>query len=69
MEEKHMEIPAFFNVMEMAALLGISRTTAYALARTPGFPCGRIGNRIVISRDLFLAWIDENFCNQYIHIK
>ena len=47
----------FFTVEEAAALLGISRTLAYALAReylatgVSGLPCVRIGSRrIVVSR-------------------
>ncbi len=39
-----------FTVSESAAILGISRTTAYELVRSGALPCVRLGRRIVITR-------------------
>lgn len=55
------QIPLFFNVEELIKILGISRTTAYALVHTKGFPCGRIGSRILIQKDAFLDWVNRTF--------
>ena len=38
---------------------GISRAAAYELVRSKGFPRMKIGTRILVPRDKFLAWIDE----------
>ena len=43
----------------MAAFLGISRVGAYNLCHAKGFPSVRIGKRILIPRDRFLAWLNE----------
>ena len=46
------------SVPEVAKVLGISRAGAYELVRSDSFPKIRIGNRIVVPRDKFIAWID-----------
>ena len=47
------------SVPEVGKVLGISRARAYELVRSDSFPKIRIGNRIVIPRDKFIAWIDQ----------
>ena len=54
------ELPLMLSVTKVAAVLGISRVGAYELARSSGFPALKIGSRIVIPKDKFLAWIDAN---------
>ena len=54
------ELPLMLSVAEVAAVLGISRAGAYELARSSGFPALKIGSRIVVPKDKFLAWIDAN---------
>ena len=54
------ELPLMLSVAEVAAVLGISRAGAYELAHSDGFPALKIGSRIVVPRDKFLAWIDAN---------
>lgn len=47
-------------VREIAAILGVSIPTAYALCASEGFPAIRIGQRkIVIPIDAFDRWLDE----------
>ena len=46
------------SVPEVAKVLGISRAGAYELVHSDSFPKIRIGNRIVVPRDKFIAWID-----------
>ena len=53
------ELPYTLSVEEMAAFLGISRVGAYNLSHSKGFPSKRIGRRILIPRDEFLAWLKE----------
>ena len=53
------ELPYTLSVEEMAAFLGISRVGAYNLSHSKGFPSKRIGKRILIPRDAFLAWLKD----------
>lgn len=53
------ELPIMLSVPQLATALGISRSGAYTLVRTSGFPALKIGSRIVIPKDELLAWIHE----------
>ena len=53
------ELPIMLSVPQLATALGISRSGAYALVRSAGFPALKIGSRIVIPKDELLAWIHE----------
>ena len=54
------ELPMFLTVLEMANLLGISRSSAYQLTAKEGFPKIRVvAGRIIIPRDKLLMWLDE----------
>jgi excisionase family DNA binding protein len=46
-------------VVEVAQLLSLSRGTAYALVRDGTIPALRLGNRWVIPRVRFHAWLDS----------
>jgi excisionase family DNA binding protein len=46
-----------YTVPEIAALLGISRATAYALLRTGDIPARRIGSRWIIACRRFDLWL------------
>ena len=54
------ELPIMLSVPQLAAALGISRSGAYALVRSEGFPALKIGSRIVIPKDELLKWIPEH---------
>ena len=54
------ELPVMLSVPEVAAVLGISRAGAYELVRQEGFPSLNIGSRIIVPKDKFIAWIDQN---------
>lgn len=47
------------TVEEAAKMLGVSRIKGYELAHSEGFPAMRLGRKLLIPRDRFLAWIDE----------
>ena len=53
------DLPLMLSVPEVAKVLGISQAGAYELVRADSFPKIRIGNRIVVPRDKFIKWIDE----------
>lgn len=56
--KNYSELPLTLSVPEVAAVLGISRAGAYELVRSDGFPKIRIGSRIVVPKDKFIAWMD-----------
>ena len=54
------EMPLFLTVMDVANLLGISRASAYELAKEENFPKLKIvQGRTIIPRDRLLEWLDE----------
>ena len=54
------ELPMFLTVMDMAALLGISRSSADGLAAEEGFPKLKlVPGRVIIPRDKLFEWLDE----------
>ena len=54
------ELPLMLNVVQMAAVLGISRARAYELVHSEGFPTLKIGSRIMAPKDKLREWIDAN---------
>ena len=52
------DLPLTLTVPEVGEVLGISRASAYELVRSKGFPHMKIGTRILVPKDKFLAWID-----------
>ena len=52
------DLPLTLTVPEVGEVLGISRAGAYELVRSEGFPHMKVGTRILVPRDKFLAWID-----------
>ena len=57
--KSYQDLPLTLTAPEVSEVLGISRAAAYELVRTQGFPHMKIGTRILVPRDKFLAWIDE----------
>jgi excisionase family DNA binding protein len=55
MIESSTSSPRTMTVTQAAAVLGISRTTAYECVRTGDLPALRLGGRIVVPKQ----WIDE----------
>jgi excisionase family DNA binding protein len=51
--------PATYRVEDIQRLLGIGRNSAYGLIKQDGFPCIRVGSRVIIPSDLFHAWVSE----------
>lgn len=53
------ELPLMLSVPEVAAVLGISRAGTYELVKSEGFPSLKIGSRVVVPKEKFISWIDE----------
>lgn len=54
------ELPLFLNAETTAKLLGISISSMYELMHEKVFPVLKIGTRLVVSRDKFRAWVEQN---------
>ena len=55
----HDQLPLFLKENTVAQVLGVSISSAYELLRETGFPALRIGNRIVVPKEKFCRWVDE----------
>ena len=53
------ELPMILNVQEVSDFIGLGMSQTYDLIRRIDFPAFKIGNRIFVPRDKFLAWIDN----------
>ena len=53
-------LPLTLKADEVAAVLGISRSNAYNLMRSEGFPTLHIGKRMLVPKDRLIRWIDAN---------
>ena len=53
------ELPLFLNAQLVAQTLGIGRASAYELMAEKNFPAIRIGSRIVVPKDKFRQWVEQ----------
>ena len=53
------ELPLFLSAETVSKLLGISISSTYELMQQNDFPVLRIGNRKVVPKEQFRAWIDQ----------
>ena len=53
------ELPLMLTVDDVAGVLGISLAGTYELVKTEGFPHLRVGGRIIVPKEKFIAWLDE----------
>ena len=53
------ELPLVLTPIVIAAVLGISRNTAYEVIHSKGFPAFRVGKQYRVSRERFLTWLDS----------
>lgn len=47
------------SVPEAAQLLGISSSKMYEVVRIEGFPCIRVGKRVLVNAKRLEVWLDE----------
>ena len=54
------ELPLFLCADHVAELLGISISGAYELMQESSFPVLKVGNRKVVPKEKFRAWVEKN---------
>ena len=54
------ELPLFLNAEMVAKVLGVSPSTGYELMHEEGFPVLKIGNRMVVPKEKFIQWVEQN---------
>ena len=53
------DLPLVLDVRHIQGIMGISRTSAYGLVHTPGFPAFRSGRLIKVSKKAFFDWMGK----------
>lgn len=46
--------------LRQADVLGVSPSSGYELMREPDFPALKIGSRIVVPKEKFIAWVERS---------
>lgn len=52
------ELPLFLNAETVANVLGIAMSPAYELMKEKDFPALRVGNRLIVPKEKFIAWVE-----------
>ena len=60
MYKSYEELPLFLNAKIVAQVLGISPSSGYELLHQQDFPALKIGNRIVVPKEKFIQWVEQN---------
>ncbi len=53
------QLPLFLNANTVSRVLGIAISSAYELMHEKDFPAIRIGSRLVVPKEKFIAWVDQ----------
>ena len=53
------DLPLFLNAKMVAQVLGVSISTAYEVMHEPSFPALRVGSRMVVPKEKFIRWTEE----------
>ena len=54
------ELPLFLNAELVAKVLGVSPSNGYELMHESSFPILKIGNRMVVPKEKFIQWVEQN---------
>lgn len=54
------ELPLFLNAETVARVLGVSPSSGYELMHEKDFPALRVGKRIVVPKERFIQWVEQN---------
>nr|WP_326209201.1 helix-turn-helix domain-containing protein [uncultured Oscillibacter sp.] len=54
------ELPLFLNAELVAKVFGVSPSSSYELMHEPGFPVLKIGSRMVVPKEKFIQWVEQN---------
>ena len=58
--KSYKELPLFLNARTVAQVLGVSASSSYELMHQQNFPSLKIGNRIVVPKERFVQWVEQN---------
>ena len=53
------QLPCMLNAKDVEGYMRISRAETYEQMHSEGFPLIRIGKRMIVPRDKFLEWVDN----------
>lgn len=53
------ELPLVLNAKELSAVLCISRSGAYELMKSKGFPSINVGSRVMVPKSAFIKWLEK----------
>jgi len=53
------ELPLFLNAEMVARVLGVSPSSSYELMHEKDFPALKVGSRIVVPKEKFIAWVER----------
>ena len=56
----HSELLLFLNAEIIAKVLGISSASSYELMHESDFPVLKIGSRMVVPKEKFIAWVEQH---------
>ncbi len=54
------DLPLFLNATIVAQVLGISAASSYELMHEKDFPVLKVGNRMIVPKEKFIAWVEQN---------
>lgn len=54
------DLPLFLNASLVSQVLGVSSSSGYELMHMPGFPVLKIGGRMVVPKEKFIQWVEQN---------
>ena len=54
------ELPLFLNADPVSKALGVSPSSGYELLHEKDFPSLKIGSRIVVPKESFIRWVEQN---------
>jgi len=54
------DLPLFLNADLVSRVLGVSPSTGYDLMHEPSFPVLKVGSRMVLPKEKFIAWVGEH---------
>ena len=57
--QSYADLPLFLNAKLVAQVLGVSISTAYEVMHEPSFPTLRVGSRMVVPKEKFIRWAEE----------
>jgi len=54
------DLPLFLNAELVSKVLGVSPSSGYELMHEPEFPVLKIGSRMVVPKEKFIQWVEQN---------